>query len=445
MRALGLSVLLAVVLAVPAHAAGGTLVWGSLNSACYFLPGDRPDCRTTLHRQLAAGGPAVQTGVLFGSAQEGAWTPDGRRLVYVGRPTPTGPNTEYRLFTADATGDGRRQLTSGPAQVGDRHPTWSPDASLIAFSRSDITLWGGVRPDGAIWVMAPDGSGARMLTTLEGKESRPVFSPDGRRLTFQRTTRDPWTTPDEALRARSHNDLWSVGVDGTDVRRLTLGGLPDSFQATPSPDGERIAIESADGLHVLALDGSQSRGYGRIGHVGVWSPDSRALALRVVGPSSTESSVRRLDLGTGEAVEVVEVTPDMSSLDWIHGVPAERRDEVAPAVVVGVVDGAGRLASETLRVAGGEGPAAASVTVRDRRRLRLLVLDETGLRRVEAAVIRRGGRRTSYRGIRRPADLRRLTARLRRGTSVLRIRTRDVRGNRDVARVRVRVGATRTR
>src|SRR5919198_5637869 len=38
--------------------------------------------------------------------------------------------------------------------------------------------------DGDIWVANRDGSGSRRLTTAEGQESRPHFSPDGASIAF---------------------------------------------------------------------------------------------------------------------------------------------------------------------------------------------------------------------------------------------------------------------
>ena len=53
----------------------------------------------------------------------------------------------------NADGSGQRRLTRNPAR--DNAPRWSPDGRRIAFDR------GGSRP---LWVMNPDGSGQRNLT-----------------------------------------------------------------------------------------------------------------------------------------------------------------------------------------------------------------------------------------------------------------------------------------
>ena len=53
-------------------------------------------------------------------------------------------------------------------------PAVSPDGQLIAYVR-----------DGQIWLMRPDGSEQRQLTT---GGFRPVWSPDGRRLVYRSAT-----------------------------------------------------------------------------------------------------------------------------------------------------------------------------------------------------------------------------------------------------------------
>ena len=74
----------------------------------------------------------------------------------------------------NADGSGQRRLTRNPAR--DMDPAWSPDGRRIAFDR------GGTQQ---IWLMNPDGSGQRSLTPAAGWRSRdPDWSPDGRKIAF---------------------------------------------------------------------------------------------------------------------------------------------------------------------------------------------------------------------------------------------------------------------
>ena len=62
---------------------------------------------------------------------------------------------------------------SEPFTWGANHPTWSPNASKLAFS-----LFGG------IWKVPANGGEARQLTTSSGYHARPSWSPNGLRIAY---------------------------------------------------------------------------------------------------------------------------------------------------------------------------------------------------------------------------------------------------------------------
>jgi Tol biopolymer transport system component len=99
-----------------------------------------------------------------------AWSPDGTRLVYTARTSRGGP---FRLFTVNADGRDRDQLTSQPAGSYDADPAWSPDGSSIAFA-SDRD---GGFPE--IYVTETDGGGRRRLTENALIDANPRGRPTG--------------------------------------------------------------------------------------------------------------------------------------------------------------------------------------------------------------------------------------------------------------------------
>lgn len=65
------------------------------------------------------------------------WFPDSQRIAYA-----TNADGEFRIFSINADGSGRRQLTYGPGD--DARPDISPDGSLLLFNREfneDINIY----------------------------------------------------------------------------------------------------------------------------------------------------------------------------------------------------------------------------------------------------------------------------------------------------------------
>src|SRR5690242_19570351 len=97
--------------------------------------------------------------------------------------------------------------------------------SLIALTAAvdiDFDFTPSVRRDG-IFVMRPDGTGIRQLTSFETlnfdyeehglnlPDDHPAISPDGRQIAFTSNRADA-----------NNRDLYLMNVNGSDVRRLTL-------------------------------------------------------------------------------------------------------------------------------------------------------------------------------------------------------------------------------
>src|SRR5438045_8841606 len=85
-------------------------------------------------------------------------------------------------------------------------PAISPDRSEIAFVSG-----------GDIWTVAAAGGEARLLVSHPANESRPVYSPHGRRLAF--------------VSARTCNGhLCILTLETGDLRRLTFSHSPDQLE-----------------------------------------------------------------------------------------------------------------------------------------------------------------------------------------------------------------------
>ena len=93
-----------------------------------------------------------------------------------------------RLYTMAPDGSDRRLL----AGVNAEYPDWSPDGSMVAFDDGAVVCtpdWFGQA--GHVYAVNADGSGHRRLSTGNGTELTPDWSPDGRHVAV--TPRSPRT------------------------------------------------------------------------------------------------------------------------------------------------------------------------------------------------------------------------------------------------------------
>jgi TolB protein len=100
-----------------------------------------------------------------------------------------------------------RQLTTG--QGGDFQPNWSPDEKKIVFfsSRSGI-------PN--VWEVEVASGALRRLTSNSGMNVNPFFSPDGTLIAYQ---------SDRSGRL----EVWVMNADGSNPRQLTNLGVTGHF------------------------------------------------------------------------------------------------------------------------------------------------------------------------------------------------------------------------
>jgi TolB protein len=131
-----------------------------------------------------------------------SWSPDGQRLAVN---VSGAPDVAGLWVMSVATGVEKRIRTGNTAA-----PAWSPDGSTILFS------------DGTnLFTMAPDGTGLKQRTSGGGQYLGGSWSRDGHTLVFD-------FFPG---RAGAHQQVGSMGVDGSNLRALT-DGTDDCYEST---------------------------------------------------------------------------------------------------------------------------------------------------------------------------------------------------------------------
>lgn len=139
--------------------------------------------------------------------------PSPRAVVY-SKSTTVGGEAKGGLFAVKS--GHLNQITEDPT---DTEPAFSADGRTIAFVRG-----------GDIYSIRPDGSGQRQLTSGAEVDRRPLVSPNGRYVLFERRASEG--TP---------RDLYTVGIAGGEAHAL-VSSAADEHEATFSPDGCMIAF-----------------------------------------------------------------------------------------------------------------------------------------------------------------------------------------------------------
>jgi Tol biopolymer transport system component len=184
-----------------------------------------------------------------------------------------------------------RQLTSGGENA---EAYWS-------FGGGKITLQStrnGLKAD-QIFVMNWDGTDPKMVSTGKGRCTCSYFSKDGRRVFYASTHLGGDEPPPPPDRTQGYvwavyptYDIFSVKLDGTDLKRLTATPGYDA-EDTLSPDGKRIVFTSMRNgdLDIYTMDtrGRRVRQLtDELGYDGgaFFSPDGSMICYRAYHPQS---------------------------------------------------------------------------------------------------------------------------------------------------------------
>ena len=188
--------------------------------------------------------------------KEVAWSPDGVRIAFTinhGTSEPTEvcffgfcftipPRFNAQIWVANLqTGE----LLSLPLDDRVVHaPTWSPASDRIVFAGRQ----------GLAWIDLNDMEQGRFASS-SAWDSSPLFSPDGRQITFMGRVHNRW-------------EIFVMNADGSGRRQLThsdpeLEAPPSNVAPAWSPDARSVAfLSNRDGLwriYVMQADGSQQR------------------------------------------------------------------------------------------------------------------------------------------------------------------------------------------
>jgi Tol biopolymer transport system component len=189
------------------------------------------------------------------------WSPDGRRLAYADK-----------AITVITLATGKRRALARSRRFGEfSWIAWSParDEFLVRHGAGTED-----RPRSGIATISADGRRVRRLTswaTLRSPLNGPQWSPDGRRIAYQREGKPKSTGGPLGIVSGGNFDAAVISRTGRGDKRVRLRG--DERQPLWSPDGKWLLVGRETG-----------RPTAKNSKFGLWKMSPRGRRLQRVGP-----------------------------------------------------------------------------------------------------------------------------------------------------------------
>lgn len=195
----------------------------------------------------------------------------------------------YDIYEAGFDGRHLKNLTRTKGY--DAEGSYSPDGKWIAFASNRAAYDGTMTEEQKkrftvdpsymmdLYIMRADGSGIKRLTTTNGYDGGPFFSPDGKRLTFRRFSEDGHTA-----------EVFTMNIDGSEEKQITRIGAM-SWAPFYHPSGEYLIFTT------------NKQGFSN-------------FELYIVDVDGKREPVRVTDLPGFDGLPVI--TPDGLSIVWAH-------------------------------------------------------------------------------------------------------------------------------
>jgi TolB protein len=182
-----------------------------------------------------------------------------------------------------------RQAYNGP--VG-KDPAWAPEGRRLAYRSCTEEGWN----ISTLEIIGDYFDLESIQPLTSGDDGQPSWSWDGQQIAFVRTE-------------EGNQDIYVMGVDGSNLTRLTEDPAPDTSPAW-TPEGElmfRSLREGQWGLYIMKADGAEPRRLLEIASDPAWQPDPLAIStdIRVVEPTPTPKPQPSVQVPPGQGILIV--------------------------------------------------------------------------------------------------------------------------------------------
>jgi len=200
--------------------------WNSQNESIVFSSSRDP--HDEIYKIDENGNPGDETKITNREnfmAYEPTFSPDGEWIVFESHPLDIenqGVIMKYKLDNSIAY----QALTE--AEDDCRQPNWSPSGNYILFQKCENKQWD-------IWIMKPDGTNKKKVTSGNGDKTDACFTYDGQFIIY---------SFDSGL---EFANIYKISIDGGNSVRLTNY---EGYDGAPSIslDGSKLSFESYGGI-----------------------------------------------------------------------------------------------------------------------------------------------------------------------------------------------------
>lgn len=175
------------------------------------------------------------------------------------------------LMDIDAIEKGSNPTRLTHDSTAENYPSWSPDGKRLAYQRA----YNG----SAVYVINADGSGERRLSPTPGFDVTPSWSPDGTKIVYVRLHGAPQPNKPPIT------DIRIMNADGTGDRAV-LANTVFSVEPRWSVNNQLVFMSYMDGsgalqIYTINVDGTGLRQLTNGGNNGdpVWSPDGTRITF----------------------------------------------------------------------------------------------------------------------------------------------------------------------